>query len=169
DLRAEKSYYDVSGCGGNIAWHTENDTLEIADRDVLATDIRVYLLSVLRIANAEVLPFDWRATTREFGETLARYKTAMGDAFDFSPAEEALRALDTALERFYAGVGAGRIASRQANAVQQGLARILVPVNFTRASRFRHDPAYTAPPLPALAVAVDYAHLPPDQRGFALT
>ena len=32
-LRQEKHYYDVSGCGGNIAWHTENDTLEIADRD----------------------------------------------------------------------------------------------------------------------------------------
>src|SRR5215472_13242992 len=45
DLRAEKSYYDVSGCGGNIAWHTENDTIEIADRDVLATDIKIYLLS----------------------------------------------------------------------------------------------------------------------------
>jgi N-acetylated-alpha-linked acidic dipeptidase len=37
DLRAEKGYYDVSGCGGNIAWHTENDQLEIADRGVLTT------------------------------------------------------------------------------------------------------------------------------------
>ena len=36
-LREEKDYYDVSGCGGNIAWHTENDTLEIADRDILLT------------------------------------------------------------------------------------------------------------------------------------
>ena len=36
-LREEKGYYDVSGCGGNIAWHTENDTLEIADRDILLT------------------------------------------------------------------------------------------------------------------------------------
>ena len=47
DLRAEKDYYAVSGCGGNIAWHTENDTLEIADRGILETDIRIYLLSVL--------------------------------------------------------------------------------------------------------------------------
>src|SRR5262249_44967907 len=151
DLRAEKSYYDVSGCGGNIAWHTENDTIEIADRDVLAADIRVYLLSVLRIANAEVLPFDWRATVSEFGETLARYKTAMGDAFDFLPVEDAVRALDMALECFHADVNDGRIAAGPANATLQGLARILVPVNFTRAARFRHDPAYTAPPLPALA------------------
>ena len=34
-LREEKGYYAVGGCGGNIAWHTENDTLEIADKDNL--------------------------------------------------------------------------------------------------------------------------------------
>src|SRR5690606_26864485 len=35
ETRAEKGYYPVGGCGGNIAWHTENDTIEIADRDNL--------------------------------------------------------------------------------------------------------------------------------------
>ena len=75
-LREEKNYYDVSGCGGNIAWHTENDTLEIADRDILLTDMKIYLLSVLRIANAEVLPFDWAATCDEFRDTIAAYEKA---------------------------------------------------------------------------------------------
>ncbi len=69
-LRQEKNYYDVSGCGANIAWHTENDTLEIADRDILLTDMRIYLLSVLRVVNAEVLPFDWDATCAEFLATI---------------------------------------------------------------------------------------------------
>src|SRR5262249_25412173 len=27
-LRAEKGYYTVGGCGGNIAWHTEHDLIE---------------------------------------------------------------------------------------------------------------------------------------------
>ena len=58
-VRHEKNYYDVSGCGANIAWHTENDTLEIADPARLLIDMKIYLLSALRIANAEVLPFDW--------------------------------------------------------------------------------------------------------------
>ena len=42
DLVAEKGYYPVGGCGGNIAWHTEDDTIEIADRDNLLRDMRVY-------------------------------------------------------------------------------------------------------------------------------
>jgi hypothetical protein len=41
------------------------------------------------------------------------------------------------------------------NAVLAELARILVPVNYTREPRFRHDPAYTVPRLPTLAVAAE--------------
>lgn len=57
-LRHEKNYYDVSGCGGNIAWHTENGTPETADRDILSSDTKIYLLAALRITNADILPFD---------------------------------------------------------------------------------------------------------------
>ncbi|HEX5166468.1 MAG TPA: peptidase M28, partial [Thermomicrobiales bacterium] len=52
DLRLEKGYYGVAGCGGNIAWHTEDDTLEIADRDNLRRDIALYATAVWRVANA---------------------------------------------------------------------------------------------------------------------
>ncbi|MEM7023606.1 MAG: M28 family peptidase, partial [Pseudomonadota bacterium] len=70
EARAEHGYYIVGGCGGNIAWHTEDDTLEIADRDVLRKDIELYTTAVLYFANAEVLPIDWRAATAEFSDTV---------------------------------------------------------------------------------------------------
>lgn len=157
ELRHEKHYYDVSGCGANIAWHTENDTLEIADRDVLLTDMRIYLLATLRIANAEVLPFDWEATCDEFLGTIARY--GEGGA-DLSAARAATEALKAALARLETAPAGAR------NAVLQGLARVLVPINYTREPRFRHDPAYTVPPLPTLAVAAELAALPPELRRF---
>ena len=53
DLRAEKGYYTVGGCGGNIAWHTENDLIEIADKEILLRDIKVYAQAVLGVANAD--------------------------------------------------------------------------------------------------------------------
>lgn len=81
-LRKEKGYYDVTGCGGNIAWYTENDTLAIADREMLLRDIRIYLLAVLRIANAAVRPFDWAASCVEFLATIARYEAVSGGAAD---------------------------------------------------------------------------------------
>jgi len=155
-LRREKNYYDVSGCGGNIAWHTENDQLEIADRDILLIDMKIYLLSVLRIANAEILPFDWVATCDEFLATIAGYERASKGLADMSASRAATQALRAALTRLME-----RNASPTAkNAVLHALGRILVPLNYTREPRFRHDPAYTVPPLPTLAVAAELPDLP---------
>jgi N-acetylated-alpha-linked acidic dipeptidase len=148
-LREEKGYYDVSGCGGNIAWHTENDTLEIADREILLKDMKIYLLSVLRIANAETLPFDWIATCDEYLATIAKYQAAAGGMADLTASRVAAEALKTSLAKLDQTMPA-----RQ-NAALMELSRVLVPINYTREPRFRHDPAYTVPPLPTLAVAAE--------------
>ncbi|HRP46932.1 MAG TPA: M28 family peptidase [Trueperaceae bacterium] len=169
DLRAAKGYYAVGGAGGNIAWHTENDTLEIADRDILLKDIRIYLLAALRNANVEVLPFDWRATADEFSDVLEKYQAKAGASYDFGKARAAIGSFKAALDGFYSDLQAGKVPAQAANAVIQRLARLLIPVNFTRELRFWHDPALTIPQLPDLSVAVDLADLNDRERGFALT
>ncbi len=145
-LRKEKGYYDVSGCGANIAWHTENDTIEIADRDNLLTDMKIYLLSVLRVVNAEVLPFDWEATCAEFLETIDGYENAEADL-------SAARAAVLGLKAELAQLASHDVVAR--NKAAHALSRILIPINTTREPRFRHDPAYTVPKLPTLAVAAE--------------
>lgn len=167
DVRAEKGYYAVGGCGGNIAWHTENDTIEIADRDILLRDMKVYLAGVLGVANAEVLPFDWRAVTAEFRTTLGKYADAAGAGGEFGAANAALSELDTALAAFYSMTERKALPAAAANHVIMGLARILVPINFSREVRFRHDPALPVPPLPMLAVASEMSAMPEYGRGFA--
>ena len=167
ELRAEKGYYAVGGCGGNIAWHTENDVMDIADKDILLRDMKVYLGSILGVANAEILPFDWRATTKEFSETLARYSKAAGEAFDLAPAKAAVASLEKALDAFYGKIASGKADAARANVVIQGLARILVPINFTVAPRFRHDPATPVPALPTLAAANEIAAMDATTQGFA--
>jgi len=170
EKRKEMGYYTVGGCGGNIAWHTENDTLEIADRDILVRDIKVYLAAVMGVANAAILPFDWRATVTEFEGTLARLVTAAGDeAALLTPVSAMLGRLKSALDGFYAAVAAGAVAEDRANAVIMGLARVLVPLNYTRGPRFTHDPALPVPALPLLSAVQDLAALPADQKGFART
>jgi hypothetical protein len=168
-LREQKGYYTVGGCGGNIAWHTEHDTLAIADRDIMVRDIKVYLGTVLRIANAAILPFDWRAAVAEFDDTIARYQEAAGARFDFSPARAANAALAAALERFHDLVADDKLGAELANRVIERLARILVPINYTRAPRFRHDPALPVPPLPTIAVATELDDYAGEHLGFALT
>jgi N-acetylated-alpha-linked acidic dipeptidase len=168
-LRDAKGYYTVGGCGGNIAWHTENDTLEIADRAILLRDMKVYCEVVAAIADADVLPFDWRAQVAEFSETIAGYRKAAGKAFDFTPAEAATASLAKALAGFYSGVKKKTIGRAAANAVIQKLARILVPINYTTAPRFRHDPATPVQPLPVLAAAMQLKVMDKVKQGFAKT
>ena len=156
--RAAKHYYAVGGCGGNIAWHTEDDLMNIADRDNLLRDMRVYAASVLRVLQAPLHPFDWTQTAAEFGQTLDRYERAAGDHFHFGPARTALDRLQGALLTFYEGAparGTARTAAvRRFNAAQRRLGRLLVPVNYSRMPAFWHDPAINVPPLPDLAPAL---------------
>jgi N-acetylated-alpha-linked acidic dipeptidase len=159
---AARGLYAVGGCGGNNEWHHEDDDMRLADRDVLLQDIRVYLLGVFRAAAAPVIPLDYRATVAEMTETIGRYQAAAGGDFDFTPTRTALADLEAALDGFYARVEAAAVPPAEANETQRRLARLLVPVNFTRDGRFWHDPALEVPPLPDLEPATD---LPRLERG----
>jgi hypothetical protein len=163
---AREGYYVVGGCGGNIAWHTENDTLEVADFDVLRLDAQLYGAAVLGLATEDLLPFDWRLTAAAFRAEIDTAQAAVGAGFDFAPARAALDDLSAALNGFYAGIDAGTVTRDAANAAIRDLARVLVPINFTRGPRFTHDPALNVPPLPGIADARLWPDLPADRRGF---
>jgi N-acetylated-alpha-linked acidic dipeptidase len=158
ELRAKKGYYAVGGCGGNIQWHTEDDTMQIADRENLLRDMRMYAASVLRTLDAPLHPFDWTQTTAEFRRTLQQYQEAAGSVFDFAPSRQELDQLEGALKRFYAQAPTHEHVASPAvqrfNFVQRRLARFLIPVNFSEMPPFHHDPALTVPPLPDLAPAL---------------
>jgi len=162
-----RGYYYVMGNGGNLEWHTNDDLMPVASKEVLLRDIQVYALAAFRLATAPLLPFDWRALLKEFEVTLAGYQKAAGDRFDLTPARDAVAALDAALVRFNGAVDAKRIAPEDANEVSLALSRLLVPLNYQRGSRWRRDLGLTVPPLPAFAVAAELDRYPGNALGFA--
>ncbi|MFN8582984.1 MAG: M28 family peptidase [Gemmatimonadaceae bacterium] len=160
ELRDKLGYYAVGGCGANIEWHTEEDLIHIADKDVLLTDMKIYCAAVMGVANETIAPFDFSATLDDFERTLSAYQEASGAAFDFGASRDAIRELKAALRDFgefahdLAGQPVTHPAVRRANQALRRLARLLVPVNFTRGPEFFHDPAETTPALPDLAAAL---------------
>lgn len=169
-LLEEKGYYPVGGCGANIAWHTENDTLEIADKDNLMRDLKVYVATLQRVINNPAHPFDFRRLAAEFKETLDGYSQAAGSEVDFKPAYDALAQLKAALDSLYGKLPAlvhkpvTDKALRAYNDAILELGRILIPINFTRQGRFRTEPAVKIPPLPDLAPAKQLASASGHQR-----
>lgn len=163
EMIEEKGYYAVGGCGSNIAWHTENDTLEIADKDNLMRDLRVYASSLQRLVNNALHPFDFRNLTAEFKDTLDLYAKAAGDEGNFTPAYDALSDLNAALDKIYskteslANRAVDDPAVKAYNDAILGMARELVLINYTRKGRFRNEPAVRVPQLPDLAPAMGMA------------
>jgi hypothetical protein len=175
ELAAEKGFYPVGGCGGNSnAWHTEGDTLDVADPDNLVRDIHVYVDAVVRLTTAPFLPFDHRAAAQEIGLAVSEYAEACDDALDMTPVLEECAALIVDLDDFYDAAEAVLDAADDPHAaladldwVQMAIARELVPVNYAR-RRYYHDPALETPPVPDLAILRQWDALEddPDGRGF---
>jgi N-acetylated-alpha-linked acidic dipeptidase len=163
----KRGYYYVMGNGGNPEWHTDDDLLPVASKEVLLKDIQVYALAAFRLATAPLLPFDFRALLKEFEGTLSGYAKAAGERFDLKPAQDAVAALDALLVRFNAAVDAKRIAPEDANEITLALSRLLVPLNYQRGSRWRRDLGLTVPPLPALGICTELDRYPGKALGFA--
>ena len=163
-----RGWHRVGGCGGNIAWHTEDDTMEIADRGVLSKDIALYLEAVLTFANANVLPFDFRATIKEISAAVDAYAKAAGPNQDLSSVAQALEELAGKVDAFHKSVAGRKIESRAANEAMRELSRALVPLNYARGGPYEQDPAVTLPPVPLLSIAADLDMFDRDSIGFAL-
>jgi hypothetical protein len=158
EVKKEKGFYTVGGCAGNSwAWHTENDTLEVADPEVLFTDIRIYVASILRILNAYVFPFDFEQWSEDSEKVLEKYQSVATNLFDLNPVIEEIRTLRQTLSRFYStlekALSKGKkdpALFKEANQCLLELGRILIPADYTKEGRFSHDPAIPIPPFPHL-------------------
>lgn len=163
EVARAKGYHSVGGSGGNIEWHTEADTIELADRDVLLKDIKIYGTALLRGLNAPIVPLDYRAAVDEMIGHIEGYQQAAGDKFDFAPSLTAAEDLRSAIDELYsqseklAGKPASDPAVRRVNALQRVLARTLVTLSYSQDGRFRQDPARGIQPVPELAPAQQLA------------
>src|SRR5262245_5482661 len=171
--RKRRGYYAVGGCGGNIALHTPDDLMPVADLEILRRDLAVYVTTIVRLLNAPLHPFDYAAAADEIRAAVAQYQKAAGDEVDFSAILADLTALATELRAWRAEADAriGKPAAdagerRHLNAVLRQIARLLVPLNYARGERFDHDPALKFGPVPRLEAAASLASAPPDMKPF---
>jgi hypothetical protein len=169
--RRRRGYYAVGGCGGNIAWHTPDDLMAVADLDILRRDLAVYLTTIIRILNAPLHPFDYAATAGEIRGVVKQYQDAAGGEVDFSPILEDLEQLRQELHDWRAEaesrVRAGEATERRRlNAVLRQIARLLVPLNYARGERFDHDPALKFGAVPRLEAAAGLPALNREMKPF---
>jgi hypothetical protein len=167
--RARRGYYAVGGCGGNIAWHTVDDVMPVADLEILRRDLAVYITTIIRVLNAPLYPFDYAAAVEEIQAAVAQYQTAAGAEVDFAPVLADLAALADEIRAWRADAQRRAVDTaerRRLNAVLRQLARILVPLNYARGERFDHDPAMKFGPVPRFEAAATLSSAPEAMKPF---
>ncbi|WP_423930573.1 M28 family peptidase [Candidatus Palauibacter sp.] len=164
--REALGFYPTGGCGGNIAWHTEDDVMDVAERANLERDLGVYVASIARVLDARVLPYDFRETVAELGGFVDGYVEAAGGHLDLGEAGDELDGLAEALGGLYATIASLELEGSEAdgdmealNGLFMELSRILVPIGYAEGGPFDHDPALPRTPIPRLARVGELAGL----------
>jgi len=154
----------IGGRSGGLGWwwHTPEDTLDKLDPTLLARDAQLYAATLFRLCAEPILPFNYAAAAAELDMFVAEYQQLLGDRFDVAPARERTQALiqgaailHGALERLRVRLADGDAPANLAaiNAALMALGRAIIPLNYTAAGPFGHDPALAVPPLPLLDAA----------------
>lgn len=148
----------VGGSGGAWWWHSPEDTLDKADADVLAEDVRIYLSMVRRVCGPELVPYDFRPVADDFLDRLGAYQEAAGSHLDLGEVIAAARRLREAAAALLDRPAPAPATARRNEGLKR-LSRLLNPALFTVAGPYEMDPALQLPVLPALAPATELAHL----------
>jgi N-acetylated-alpha-linked acidic dipeptidase len=162
--RKERGLYGVGGCGGNLEWHTEADTIEIADRVTLLRDMRLYAGTAFRAANLAVHPLDFRSTLAQIASTLDGYEARLGGLLDWRPLEGELASTQAVVDQLYKGLS--NVTSiedaRRYNDAILVIGRALVSALYSREGKYRQDVADHIPLLPEFGAAADAVGAVPD-------
>ena len=127
-------------------WHSEFDTLDKADLNILALDTRVSLTAVIDLATAEVIPFDHTRTAAEIANFLGILKEKAGEHLDLAVATAEAARFQSAATAFQAAAKKAKgEKAKLANETIMRLSRIVNPLIYTMNGRFHHDPAEWSP------------------------
>jgi Iap family predicted aminopeptidase len=157
--------------GGKMPWwwHTSEDTIDKVDLDVLALDTRVYVSTLWRLCHNVLLPMDFQPVIADLRAEIVALQQAADPHFDLSSALERTDRLASEVSRL-AGLAGGQAAHpHEAAAVNRrfiALSRVLIPVTYTYAGRFDHDPAWAVPHLPGLQDIRRLAQMPEDSSAY---
>ncbi|MDR7521580.1 MAG: M28 family peptidase [Armatimonadota bacterium] len=162
------SAFSGGGTGGlGWWWHTTEDTPDKIDPALLERDARVYLGILHAFVTSPVLPLDYGAAAHEWLKRLREVRAASTWADVKGALAEARRLAHAAelLHRHAQAVAASgdRSSIRATNAALMAMGRALIPIDFTRAGRFGHDPALPQSDPPHLAALRALAHASGDE------
>lgn len=158
---------NVGGSGGAWWWHSEHETFDKYDPEVLSQDTRLYASILLRLATADVLPFNLGMIAQDYLDSLREYDEAAGDILPIRDLMSEVEGLQAKLAGFQARCeGLKGPKTSAVNRLMLRISRILNPAFYQDCSPFEHDPALASHSLPGLAPALKIKAMDPSSDAF---
>lgn len=136
--------------GGASAWwwHSEHDTRDKADEDILAKDTRLSIKFVAGLATETVYPLDFNYLAQETYDFLVAARDAARPYLDLDSVVDAADDLVSATRRLNSALKSKASGDPDsANEVLRRLARKLIPLIYTAEGRYTHEVADITPKM----------------------
>lgn len=142
--RERRGWYDVGGCGGDPAWHSEFDTLEIADQNILLNDVQLYALLVLQLAQAERLPIQLTSAFERIRLEITKLVENLGERVNLGQINALLKEIPELITALTLPD------SKHFNEKARRAAQLMLRLSYTEKDSFAQDPARALPFIPLL-------------------
>lgn len=170
----------TGGCAGAWWWHTEHDTRDKADTEVLSIDTRASVGLLCELTTAPVLPIRPSMTVTEVLNVLEEVDRRAGNELPVHDLLDLSRTLRASLERLETRASGTTDPKEQSkvNHMLLAVSRQLNTLVYANHDRFSHDPADMTPIMrakgavmvPGIAKAEALPHITDrDTKGFLLT
>lgn len=137
----------TGGCAGAWWWHTEHDTLDKADLDVLLADTKVSAAFVVSLANTDKYPYEAAAMARELTGFLSSVAPDVGQRLGMTELVDAARELSDTAIAFDAWARDEAAPRTRVNQALRHVTRDLNQLIYAASNRFTHDAADVTPVL----------------------
>lgn len=127
-------------------WHTPDDLPENIDRINLLRDGKIFAEYVMTFLTERVIPLDFRQSIADIAEHLEAWSDLSGEEFDIKYLLKKTKKLEKICADFYESA----LSDEKKNRTILKLARILVPLNFTRGDIYTNEPAMSIEAIPSL-------------------
>jgi hypothetical protein len=122
-------------------WHSEQDVLEYVDQPALAQLTAVYVLSLMRLCAAPVLPFRYAPLARRLAGLLDGLADEHPDAVAWDGLRAAAQRFDIAARAADEALDAGSASGDGADALLISVAHTINPVVYTVGGQYAQDPS----------------------------
>ncbi|MGG1572519.1 M28 family peptidase [Fictibacillus sp. NRS-1165] len=154
--------------GGNWWWHTEEDSYDKVDLELLARDSKIHTSLVLELCNLDVLPLNLIDFVKNSSRIIGDIDRCSDEQFDFTPV---YKMLDRLSEKVTALSKKERVKVEDYNRLLKTVGGTLNRLMFSCSSKYEFDNTFPFQPFPGLSKAKNIfsSSVSPEEFLFTIT